>query len=193
MIVWGTFSARQRHHHGATRRRRRRGFTLIEAALTTAITGIAFVAIMELFSACTQQNRIGANMTTAMLLAGHVQETMAGLQFNDPVLGKATFGPEVGQTLSSYDDIDDFDGQNLNPPIDALRRRIPELSQFTQNVIVMPIYPTQLSSNSDPAAPAIPKTAYTGAARVTVRILYRVKTTDAPVEIYRTSWIRVDQ
>jgi hypothetical protein len=50
-----------------------------------------------------------------------------------------------------------------------------------------------LSSNSDPAAPAIPKTAYTGAARVTVRILYRVKTTDAPVEIYRTSWIRVDR
>jgi hypothetical protein len=165
----------------------------MEAALTTAIVGIAFVAIMELFSACTQQNRIGSNMTTAMLLAGHVQETMAGLAFNDPVIGRGSYGPEVGQSLASYDDIDDFDGQNFNPPIDALRRRVPELSQFTQNVIVMPIYANQLSSNSDPGNPAIPKTAYTGAARVTVRILYRVRPTDAPVEIYRTSWIRVDQ
>ena len=191
MIVRGTSSARS----GRPRRtqRRGRGFTLIEAALTTAITGIAFVAIMELFAACTQQNRIGANMTTAMLLAGHVQETMAGMSFNDPVAGRANFGPEIGQQLVTYDDIDDFDGQNLNPPIDSLRRRIPELSQFTQSVIVMPVYPTQLSSNSDPGAPAIPKTAYTGAARVTVRILHRVSAKDAPVEIYRTSWIRVDQ
>ncbi|MEA2709681.1 MAG: hypothetical protein QOF78_2282 [Phycisphaerales bacterium] len=174
-------------------RRPRRGFTLIEAALTTAITGIAFVAIMELFAACTQQNRIGSNMATAMLLAGHVQETMAGLSFNDPARGLATFGAEPGQTLTGYDDIDDFDGQSFNPPIDALRRRVPALSQFTQNVIVMPVYATQLSANNNPAAPAIPRTAYTGAARVTVRILYRARTVDAPVEIYRASWIRVDQ
>src|SRR5688500_8555732 len=172
---------------------RRRGFTLIEAALTTAITGIAFVAIMELFSACTHQNRVGSNITTAMLLAGHVQETMAGLQFNDPATGRANFGPEIGQQLLGYNDIDDFDGQTLNPPIDALRRPIPELKQFTQHVIVMPVYPTQLSANSDPAAPAIPRSAYTGAARVTVRILYRAGATDVPMEVYRSSWIRVDQ
>ena len=195
MIVRGTSSAPGLPNARSPRRccRRPGGFTLIEAALTTAITGIAFFAIMELFSACTQQNRVGSNMTTAMLLAGHIQETMAGLAFNDPVVGRANFGPEVGQSLLSYDDIDDFDGQNLNPPIDAMRRHIPELAQFTQNVIVMPIYPTQLSSNSDPAAPVIPKTAYTGAARVTVRVLYRVRPTDGPVEVYRTSWIRVDQ
>jgi len=171
----------------------RRGFTLIEAALTTAITGIAFVAIMELFSACTHQNRVGSNITTAMLLAGHVQETMAGLQFNDPATGRANFGPEIGQQLLGFNDIDDFDGQILNPPIDALRRPIAELKQFTQHVIVMPVYPTQLSSNSDPAAPAIPRSAYTGAARVTVRVLYRARSSDVPMEVYRTSWIRVDQ
>src|SRR5918993_204717 len=107
MAARGTSSPRLRcHAHG--RRVRRAGFTLIEAALTTAITGIAFVAIMELFSACTQQNRVGSNMTTAMLLAGHVQETMAGLSFNDPAHGKAVFGPEPAQTLLGYDDIDDF-------------------------------------------------------------------------------------
>ena len=174
--------------------RRRRGFTLIEAALTTAITGIAFVAIMELFAACTQQNRVGTNMTTAMLLAGHVQETMAGLSFNDPVIGRANFGPEIGQTLDGYDDIDDFDGQNLNPPIDSLRRRIPQLGQFTQNVIVMPIYPTQLSSNSDPSTPAIPQDhVHRRGPRAPCASCTASTPNDTPVEIYRTSWIRVDQ
>jgi type II secretory pathway pseudopilin PulG len=171
---------------------RRGGFTLIEASLTTAITGIAFVAIMQLFAACTQQNRIGSNMTTAVLLAGHVQETMAGLSFNDPALGPMYFGPEPGQTIGGYDDVDDFDGQILNPPIDSLRRRIPALAQFTQVVTAAPIYPTQLSSNTDPTTSAIPKTAYTGSVRVTVRVLYRAQPTDGPIEIYRTSWIRVD-
>jgi hypothetical protein len=50
----------------------------------------------------------------------------------------------------------------------------------------------QLSSNADPSNPAMPKSTYTGAARVTVRILYRVNAADTPIEIYRTSWLRVD-
>jgi hypothetical protein len=169
-----------------------RGFTLIEAALTTVITGLAFVAIMQLFAACTMQNRVGVNMTTAMMLAGHIQETMTGLAFNDPALANTYFGPEPGQSLKAYDDVDDFDGLSLNPPIDSLRRPIPELSQFTQVVSVMPVYATQLSSNTDPTAPTIPKSTYTGAVRVMVRILYNPNSTGVAAEVFRTSWIRVD-
>src|SRR5688572_12215786 len=121
-----------------------RGFTLIECALTTAITGLAFIAIIGLFAACTQQNRVGSNMTTAMLLAGHVQESMAGLSFNDPALGPTYFGPELGQSLGGYDDVDDFDGLTVSPPIDSLRRALPTLSQFTQIVSVAPVYAGQL-------------------------------------------------
>ena len=169
------------------------GFTLIEAAAVTVIVGVAFTAVMGLFAACTMQNRIGGNMTTAMLLASHIQETMAGLSFNDPGYGSTYFGPEPGQTLASYDDMDDFDGQNFNPPIDSLRQQIPSLTQYTQSVAVMPVYAMQLSSNTNPASPAIPKTTYTGALRVVVSITYKVTPTAAPIEIYRTSWIRVNQ
>ena len=177
----------------ASRRAARRGFTLIEAALTTAITGIAFLAIMQLFTACTQQNRVGSNMTSAMMLAGHIQETMTGLSFNDPAFGPTYFGPEPGQTLGGYDDVDDFDGRVFNPPIDSLRQQITDQMQFTQTISVMPVYATQLSSNTDPNSPTIAKTTYTGSVRVLVRILYRVKPTDGQIEIYRTSWIRVDE
>jgi len=177
---------------GNRTRRGRRAFTLIEAALTTAITGIAFVAIMQLFAACTQQNRVGVNMTTAMLLAGHIQETMNGLTFNDPILGTTYYGAEPGQTLDKFDDIDDFDQMSFSPPIDSLRRPITGLSQFTQTVTVVPVLASQLSSNNDPTIPLLPKTTYTGVARVLVRIFYRNKPTVSPIEVYRTSWLRVD-
>src|SRR5688500_61705 len=124
----------------AAKSSRRRAFTLIEAALTTAITGIAFVATLQLFGACTQQNRIGSNMTTAMLLAGHVQETMAGLSFNDPAYATTYFGPEPGQTLAGFDDLDDFAGVSLGPPTDSLRRALPQPWQCRQEISVMPAY-----------------------------------------------------
>jgi prepilin-type N-terminal cleavage/methylation domain-containing protein len=168
----------------------RRGFTLIEASLTTAIVGVAFVATMGLFAACTQQNRVGTNMTAAMLLASHVQETMAGLSFNDPGYGASYYGPESGETLATFDDVDDFDGQVFNPPIDALRRPLPELGSFTQQVSVVPVYAMQPGSNT--TGTTIPKTTYTGAARVTVKVLYKPPSSAAAQEIYRTSWIRVD-
>src|SRR5436190_6347822 len=150
--------------------RRRRGFTLIEASLATIIVGLGVLSMMQLFAACTRQNAAAASMTTAMLLAENVQETMAGLSFSDPAYGKTYFGAEPGQTLGSFDDVDDFDAQTFNPPIDSTRARINSLANYTQVVSVWPVYPNQLSSNANPSNPEFLQTAYTGAARVTVRI-----------------------
>jgi len=173
-------------------RNRRRGFTLIEASLATIIIGVGVLSMMQLFTACTKQNGAASNMTTAMLLAENIQETMAGVSFSDPAYGKTYFGPEPGQTLHSYDDIDDFDGKTFSPPIDSTRSAIPSLSQYSQVISVWPVYANQLSANSNTASPDISQTTYTGAARVTVRILHQQSPTDAPTEVYRTSWIRVD-
>jgi len=162
------------------------------------IVGVAIVASMRLFASCSQQNSVSTRMTTAMLLAGNVREAMTGLSFNDPIFGKATFGSEVGETLASYNDVDDFNGpansvsQSFNPPIDSLRAQIPSMSQFTQVVSVMPIWPYKLAGNTNEAAPEIPRTTYTGAVRVRVRVLYRTNPTDPQVELYRCSWVRVD-
>src|SRR5689334_3570107 len=173
-------------------------FTLIETGIAMVIVGVAIVASMRLFASCSQQNSVSTRMTTAMLLAGNVREAMTGLSFNDPIFGKATFGSEVGETLASYNDVDDFNGpansvsQSFNPPIDSLRAQIPSMSQFTQVVSVMPIWPYKLAGNTNEAAPEIPRTTYTGAVRVRVRVLYRTNPTDPQVELYRCSWVRVD-
>ena len=171
----------------------RRGFTLIEAALATVIVGVAFAATMELFGACTRQNQVSSHMTSALMLSGQVQEAMQGLTFNDPVNGTDVFGAEAGETLATYNDLDDFDGLSFSPPIDAMRQQLPLLSQYTQIVSVMPVYPKKPGSNANEASPDIPKTTYTGAVRVRVRVLYRARPSDVPEEVYRTSWIRLDQ
>jgi len=173
-------------------RSRHRGFTLIEAALTTVIVGLAILSMMELFESCTRQNKNGAQMTTAMLLANHIQEAMAGLPFNDPFSSSSHFGPETGETLTTFNDVDDFDGSTFNPPIDAMRQSIPAQAQYTQVVSVVPVLVNQLSSNTNEAAPTIAKGTYTGAVRARVRILYRQKPTDIVQEVYRVSWIRTD-
>ena len=184
-----------------TGRRPRRGFTLLEAMLATMIVGVGILSMMQLFTACTLQNRSALNMTTAMLLAQNVQETMAGLSFADPAFGRTYFGPEPGQTLGSYDDIDDFDDGDggkgtaaakiLNPPIDSTRQPISQLAQYAQDVSVWPVYWNKLNSNTNPWSPDVSQLSDQDAARVTVRILHRRTATDAWTEVYRLSWIRV--
>ena len=156
------------------------------------IVGIGVVASIRLFGACAHENRGSNQMTSAMLLGAHVREAMVGLTFNDPISGRTNFGYEAGETLNSFDDVDDFDGQTYNPPIDSTRSPITSMSQYSQVVSVVPVFPNKLSSNANDTAPEIPKTTYTGAVRVRVRITYRANPTDPPAEVYRASWVRLD-
>src|SRR3954465_748332 len=101
--------------------RPRRGFTLMEAALATIIVGTGITALMALAGSLTNQNNTAGQMTTSMLLASHIQEAMEGLSFNARAYASPSFGPGPGETLANFNDIDDFDGQSISPPIDAAR------------------------------------------------------------------------
>jgi hypothetical protein len=186
-------SPRTDTHQSSPVRPKRRGFTLIEAALTTFIIGTAVLAIVQLFAACTEQNSVAAKGTTAMLLASHIQETMAGLPILDPSYANTYFGAEPGEVLRTFNDVDDFDGMTFNPPIDATRTPIPPMAQYSQVVSVVPVLANKLNSNTNPAALDMPKATYTGAVRVQVRIIYRPTPTAAPQEVYRASWLRLAQ
>jgi hypothetical protein len=165
----------------------------MEAALSVAIVGAGIFATFNLFAACTQENRNAARMSVAMLLSSNIQEAMGGFTFADPGLALTYYGPEPGEVLATYDDIDDFDGATLSPPIDSLRGAIDELSQYSQVISVWPIYPDKPSVNSNESSPDVPKTTYTGAVRVRVRILFRATPESVPQEVYQTSWIRMDR
>ena len=175
------------------RRRARSAFTLIEASLAVAIVGLGVLAAMSLFAACTRQTQTATNSTVALMLATHVQEAMVGLSFSDPGTAALHWGPETGESLASFNDVDDFDALTFNPPIDSLRATIPSQSQWTQRIDVMPVDPNLPGQNANVAAPTIGKGTYTGAVRVRVTVLYR-PTPAAPLEsMWETSFIRMDQ
>ena len=177
---------------GRSRHGFRRGFTLMEASLAVMIVGIGFLAVMELFSACTMENQKSTQVTTAQLLCTNIQEMTANMSFKDPYYAATAWGAEAAETLANYNDIDDFDGLSFNPPLDSTRATIPQLAKYTQVVTVMPVDPNRPGNNTDTAKPEIGKGTYTGAVRVRVSVLYRAKPNEVPVEVMRSAWVKLD-
>jgi hypothetical protein len=164
----------------------------MEASLSVVIVAFGFLATMELFAACTSENQRSAQVTTAQMLTTSIQELTTGMSFKDPFYATTTFGFEPGESKATYNDLDDYDGFSSCPPIDASRTAIPELSQYTQIVTVMPVDPNRPGNNHDVLNPDIAKTTYTGAVRVRVVIEYRRAPSDPPMEVLRSAWVRLD-
>jgi type II secretory pathway pseudopilin PulG len=120
-------------------RPRRRGFTLIEAAMTTAIIGMGVVALMELLASGSVVNVRGTETTTAMNLAKNIRERTI----------QAPFDTLVG-----------LNGQNFQPPIDSRGIEIPGLPEWRQDVAVQVVDPNRLTAtSSDPSPQAVRVTA----------------------------------
>lgn len=163
---------------GRTRHPRRRlhrvGFSLIEAAIVTALIGLGVVALVQLLAAGSVSNLEAAELTTAVQLANNVQEMMATLPLFDPQQPTTWSAKEA--SLGLYDNVTDFDGASINPPVDASRNALSGMSDWTQVISVDSVSEGTLSS-------IVPDTATEPTARVTVKVMR------AGVEEYRMSWM----
>lgn len=182
-----------------------RAFTLIETTLTTIIVGLAITALVKLVLTNTQQNRYTQRLTTGCLLAENVREMMAGVPFNDPASGTTSFGPE-GETLATFDDVDDFDGFDSTVrtdiaagqpvgPVDAARRVITETvgsitqvpiewRNWRQQIAVDPVDPNNLN-----LVYPKPNTART-CVRITVTISYLPPGTSTWETVTQLRWLK---
>ena len=115
--------------------KRSKGFTLIEVLIATILVGCAIASLMVANRAFTQANDAGTDLSTAEFLIEQIKELMALLPVVDPQTD-ATFGPETGEILAGYDDLDDFDGANFSPPINADRSTLNDYTTFSQQVTV---------------------------------------------------------
>ncbi len=112
------------------------GFSLIEALFAIMLVGLAVASLLAANSAFTKANGAGTDLSTAEFLVEQIRELTALLAVIDPETEDAVFGPETGETLTAYDDLDDFDGVSFSPPIDAERKSLADLGSFSQQITV---------------------------------------------------------
>ena len=111
-------------------------FTLIEVLIAMVLIGVAIASLLTASTAFTQANGAGVDLSTAEFLAEQIRELTATLPVIDPETGTSTFGEEAGETLANYDDVDDFDDDNISPPIDADRQSLIDFAAFSQQITV---------------------------------------------------------
>jgi len=115
------------------------GFSLIESLFAIILVGLAVASLLAANSAFTKANGTGTDLSTAEFLVEQLRELTALLPVvepNTPESGVDIFGPEAGETLATYDDLNDFDGLTFSPPIDAKRNPLADLSGFSQQITV---------------------------------------------------------
>lgn len=153
------------------------GFSLIEVLIAVLLVGLAIASLVAANSAFTKANGAGTDLTTAEFLAEQIRELTMLLPVVDPETEDETFGPEDGETLANYDDLDDFDGlPPFSPPINANRLPLNDLAAYSQQVTVENVDKSNFEQVvADHGSSFV---------RVTVRVYLNSK------EITSTSWLR---
>jgi prepilin-type N-terminal cleavage/methylation domain-containing protein len=112
------------------------GFTLVEVLFAVLLVGLAIASLMTANAAFTKANGAGTDLSTAEFLIGQIRELTMLLPVIDPETELATFGPEAGEALADYDDLDDFNGATYTPPINAERTVLTEFPAYSQKIAV---------------------------------------------------------
>lgn len=152
------------------------GFSLIEVLIAVILVGLAIASLVAANSSFTKANGAGANLSTAEFIVGQMRELTTLLPVIDPETGTDIFGPESAETVTNYDDLDDFDGANFSPPISTDREVLNNFAAFSQQITVENVSAAnfeQVVSDHD-----------SNFVRVTVRVFLN------SMEVSSASWIR---
>jgi len=112
------------------------GFSLIEVLIAILLVGLAVASLVAANSAFTKANGAGTELSTAEFIIEQIRELTTLLPVIDPEDEIATFGPEAGESLANYDDLDDFDCASFSPPINADRNVMNDFAAFRQQITV---------------------------------------------------------
>jgi prepilin-type N-terminal cleavage/methylation domain-containing protein len=151
------------------------GFTLLESMVATMLIAIAITAILAANAAYSRSNGAGVTLSTAEFLIDQIRAITDTLPAIDPESDTDTFGAEEA-SLALYDDVDDFDGLSLSPPVDLSGSELTDLAHFTQQITVENVLSTNLETTASDHS--------TTFLRVTATVLVNGR------DITSSSWIR---
>jgi prepilin-type N-terminal cleavage/methylation domain-containing protein len=158
-----------------------KGFSLVEVLIATVLVGMAIAALVAANGSFSMANVAGADLSTAEFLVEQIRELTTMLPVAEPDMTNwVVLGPETGETLATYDDVDDLDGFNSTPlgaPINAQRAPLNALAAFSQHVTVEKLNPSDFDvAWSDSSASNF------------VRIRVEIRENGRPIS--SASWIR---
>lgn len=116
----------------------RAGLTLAEVLTCLVILGVAMTAGVQALGSFAASGRAWKERNTAMELANALMVQINELPFNDPD-GSNVIGRESGEITdqrTTYDDIDDYDGWDASPPVDATGAPMTAYADYRQQVTV---------------------------------------------------------
>jgi type II secretory pathway pseudopilin PulG len=132
------------------KQKHRLGFTMIELMVAMIFIGLAVAALIASTMAFSRANATGINLSTAEFLVEEIRELTTSLPVMDPVFPETktsgVFGPEGEASVALYDDVDDFDGQTFNPPIDVHCNPLNNFANFSQTITVESVNPSDLTN-----------------------------------------------
>ena len=152
------------------------GFSIIEVLIAIMLVGLAIASLVAANSAFTKANGAGVDLSTSEFLLEQIKELTALLPVVDPNTGITTFGPETGEALADYDDLDDFDDATFSPPIDTQRNTLNNFDTFSQQITVENVNPSDFED--------VVTDHSTNFVRVTAKVF------QGSTEIISASWLR---
>jgi MSHA pilin protein MshD len=87
-----------------------RGFTLLEATVSLVIVSTMLISSLTTVGAFARARNTRQDQSRAMLLAQQLMAEIVQYPYADPSGTSVTLGPDVGETRSTFNDVDDFNG-----------------------------------------------------------------------------------
>lgn len=140
----------------------RHAITLAETIVSTLIIGLVLVSTIQIVGPIIRSGTVMADKVVAANLANELSEEIATKVFTSPILVDVeSMGPGAGETRSTFDDIDDYQGLNNTPPQLSDGTPLTHLAGWNRLVKVVHV---------SMADPAVESGTYTGLKRVTVTV-----------------------
>lgn len=153
-----------------------KGFSIVEVLIAIVLVGVAIASLVASNIAFTKANSVGTELSTAEFLIEQIRELTTLLPVLDPETEDDIFGPETGETLATYDDLDDFNGASFSPPIGSDRIAMSGSAAFSQQVVVENVSASNFEQVVGPHTSDF--------VRVTVKVFLNTR------KISSASWIR---